>query len=310
VETTTGTVSFSSTSLTATITVRIKADKIAESDQLLRVVLSDAQEATFEPGKNSASSIIIDDDSIFTPALSALSVGENAAIGSVVGTFSPTNVQGLGVTYSLADGGGVFNIVNNQLVVANALDFEKVASHKIQVVISDAQGGVTYGTFTISVRDELEFVRGGNGKDRLAGSSGDDRIYGSKSNDTLTGGAGQDVFVFDTKLGTSKTDRKVNFDTITDFSPVDDAIWLDLKIFTNKTLKKFAKSATEDNPVLLAKKYFASGTKAKDKDDYFIHNKKTGVISFDTDGSGSKAAIEFAQVKKGITLTFKDFFFI
>ncbi len=307
----TGTVSFSGTSLTATITVKIKADKIIEADQLLRVTLSDPTGgATLETGRNSATTIIVDDDDIhFTPVLSGLSVGEHAAVGSVVGTFSPTNVKGLGITYSLADG-GVFKIVNNQLVVANALDFESAASHQIQVTMTDAQGGVTNSTFTISVRDELDILSGSSAKDRLVGAPGADRIYGGKGNDTLTGGAGQDVFVFDTKLGNYRNDRKVNFDTITDFKPVDDAIWLDLKIFTNKTLRKFAKKATEDNPVTLSKKYFTTGTKAKDANDYFIHNKKTGVISFDSDGSGAKNAVEFAKVQKGITLKFNDFFFI
>ncbi|MDF2688057.1 MAG: hypothetical protein K0Q80_1022 [Microvirga sp.] len=310
VEAKSGTVTFSGTSLTAIITVKVKADRIAEGDQLFKVTLSNETDATIDAAKNAAFGIVADDDFIFTPALSALSIGEHAAVGSVVGTFSPTNIKGIGISYSLADGGSAFKIVNNQLVVANALDFENAASHRIQVVMTDSQGGVTSETFTIAVRDELDFVRGGAGRDMLVGSSGADRIYGSKSNDSLTGGAGKDVFVFDTKLGTAKTDRKVNFDTITDFDPADDAIWLDLAIFTNKTLKKFAMTASEDNPVPLAKKYFASGTKAKDKDDYIIHNKRTGVISFDADGSGSKEAIEFAQVKKGVALKFDDFLFI
>jgi 16S rRNA U516 pseudouridylate synthase RsuA-like enzyme len=49
---------------------------------------------------------------------------------------------------------------------------------------------------------------------------------------------------------------------------------------------------------------------AKYKDDYVIYNKKTGVLSYDVDGSGSKAAVEFAQLRKGLALTYKDFFVI
>ncbi|MET0530380.1 MAG: Calx-beta domain-containing protein, partial [Microvirga sp.] len=310
VEAKSGTVTFSGTSTTAIVTVKVKADAIGEADERFKISLSNPTDAAIASDAGSAFGTILNDDVILTPTLSALSIGENAAAGAVVGTFSPTNVNGIGITYSLAGGGDVFKIENNRLVLVNSLDFEKAASHKIQVVMTDSQGGVTSETFTITVRDELDILRGSAGKDTLIGTPGADRIYGGKSNDKLAGGTGQDVFVFDTKLGTSKTDRKVNFDTITDFNPVDDAIWLDLTIFTNKALKKFAQSATEDKPVLLAKKYFTSGTKAKDKDDYFIHNKKTGIISFDADGSGSKDAIEFAQVKKGLTLKFDDFFFV
>ena len=47
-----------------------------------------------------------------------------------------------------------------------------------------------------------------------------------------------------------------------------------------------------------------------DKDDHVIYNKKTGVLSYDVDGSGSKVAVEFAQLKKGLAMTFKDLFVI
>ncbi|MPR06075.1 hypothetical protein [Microvirga tunisiensis] len=58
------------------------------------------------------------------------------------------------------------------------------------------------------------------------------------------------------------------------------------------------------------KKFFTVAEKAKDKDDYIVYNKKTGVISYDPDGSGSKAAIDFAQVKQGLSLKYENFFVI
>jgi 16S rRNA U516 pseudouridylate synthase RsuA-like enzyme len=60
----------------------------------------------------------------------------------------------------------------------------------------------------------------------------------------------------------------------------------------------------------LNKEFFVTGTKAREKDDYLIYNKKTGVLSYDADGSGSKEAVEFAQLSKNLKLTYKDFFVI
>jgi Ca2+-binding RTX toxin-like protein len=137
----------------------------------------------------------------------------------------------------------------------------------------------------------------------LRGGTGNDRIYGGLDNDTLYGGSGRDCFVFNTKLGTSKTDRKVNFDTIGDFSVKYDSLWLDNAIF-----KKLGKGSVT-KPGQLNKEFFVTG-KALEKDDYLVYNKKTSILSYDADGSGSKAAVEFAQLKKGLALTYKDFFVI
>jgi 16S rRNA U516 pseudouridylate synthase RsuA-like enzyme len=73
---------------------------------------------------------------------------------------------------------------------------------------------------------------------------------------------------------------------------------------------KLGKKGSEIAPGLLNKKYFTVGHKAKDKNDYIVYNKKTGVLSYDSDGSGSKAAVEFAQLKKGAILKYSDFFII
>ena len=50
--------------------------------------------------------------------------------------------------------------------------------------------------------------------------------------------------------------------------------------------------------------------KAKDENDTIIYNKKKGILTYNSDGSGSKAAVEFAQVKKGLALSYKDFFIV
>ncbi|MEE1657661.1 calcium-binding protein [Microvirga sp. CF3062] len=153
--------------------------------------------------------------------------------------------------------------------------------------------------------DDYDWLYGEAGKDRLYGEAGHDRLFGGADNDWLHGGSGRDAFAFNTKLGTSKTDRKVNFDKISDFNVRDDAIWLENKFFT-----KLGKKGTEANPAQLNKNLFKAGDKAQDSNDYVIYNKKTGVLSYDADGSGSKSAIEFAQIQKNLKVTYKDFFII
>ncbi|MCG7393785.1 M10 family metallopeptidase C-terminal domain-containing protein [Microvirga sp. ACRRW] len=150
-----------------------------------------------------------------------------------------------------------------------------------------------------------DVMRGLAGNDTLSGGDGNDTIYGGAGNDRLTGNMGRDVFVFDAKLGTSKTDRKVNFDTIVDFKVGQDKVWLENKIFT-----KLGKKGSEAKPFALSKKFFVIGDKAKDKDDYIIFNKKTGILSYDSDGNGSKSAVEFAKLSKNLKLSYKDLFIV
>ncbi|MGF9759574.1 VCBS domain-containing protein [Microvirga sp. 0TCS3.31] len=165
-----------------------------------------------------------------------------------------------------------------------------------------AYGGT--GNDTVDGGSGNDWVYGDSGHDRIYGGSGDDVVNGGSGNDRLYGGGGSDAFVFDTKLGTAATDRKVNFDTVVDFNVRDDSFLLDNSIF-----KKLG-SGTLSDPTQLDKEFFVTGTKARERDDYLIYNKKTGVLSYDADGSGSKEAVEFAQLSKNLKLTHKDFFII
>ena len=111
----------------------------------------------------------------------------------------------------------------------------------------------------------------------LKGGSGNDKLAGGYGSDTLYGQSGSDIFVFDTPLGRSKADRKINFDKIVDFNPVQDTIYLENAIF-----KKLTKTKT------LSSKFFTIASKAADKYDYIGYDKKTGVVWYDADGSGKK----------------------
>ncbi len=149
-----------------------------------------------------------------------------------------------------------------------------------------------------------DWVYGDSGNDRVYGRAGDDVVNGGTGNDRLYGGSGSDSFVFNSRLGTASTDRKVNFDTVVDFKVSDDSFLLDNAVF-----RKLG-SGTLSSPTQLDAEFFVTGTKARERDDYLIYNKKTGVLSYDADGSGRGQAVEFAQLSKNLALTYKDFFIV
>ncbi|MGF9757255.1 SdrD B-like domain-containing protein [Microvirga sp. 0TCS3.31] len=172
---------------------------------------------------------------------------------------------------------------------------------------SDVSNITASGTSYISLTgNKLNNVMIGNaGKNVIAAAEGDDMVFGGYGNDILSGGTGKDKFVFDQKLGSSTTDRKVNFDKVIDFKVKDDVFYLDDTVF-----KKLGKGSA-DKPSQLNKNFFTVGTQAKDKKDYVIYNKKTGVLSYDADGTGTKVkAIEFAKIDAGINLKHSHIYLI
>jgi Ca2+-binding RTX toxin-like protein len=240
-------------------------------------------------------------------------VAEAAIAGTEIGKLTASDPEGGSFTYELVDNaGGRFTLdATGTLKVADGskLDFEQAMSHTVKVRVKDAAGATFEKSLTVQVTDvaaetvtgtgTADILTGGAGKDVFKGGAGDDKVSGGAGNDTLWGEKGKDVFVFDTTLGTSSTDRRVNFDTIKDFSVRDDSIHLDNAIF-----KKLGKVGQ------LNKSYFTIGDKAKDKNDYIVYNSKTGVLSYDADGSGKGKAVEFAQLSRNLKMTEKDFFII
>ncbi|KQT55411.1 hypothetical protein ASG52_24725 [Methylobacterium sp. Leaf456] len=127
----------------------------------------------------------------------------------------------------------------------------------------------------------------------LKGNVGANVLNGGLGNDTLTGLSGKDTFVFATALGAGNVDR------ITDFSAADDTIQLSKSIFTALSGGTLAASAFKDLSVAGAK---------IDADDRILYNKTTGALSYDSDGNGSKAAVQFATIDTKVALTAADFF--
>jgi serralysin len=121
-------------------------------------------------------------------------------------------------------------------------------------------------------------LAGGNGADTLDGGIGNDRLTGGLGSDSLIGGTGLDEFVFDTALGSTNLDRF-------SFTVVDDTILLDHAVFTGIGALG-----------VLAAGAYRSGSAAADSDDRIIFNSATGELSFDADGNGAAAAVQFAII--------------
>jgi serralysin len=165
------------------------------------------------------------------------------------------------------------------------------------------------GGFTIANGVTIENAVGGRGGDELignwaantlTGNAGNDVLWGDGGNDVLKGGAGRDFFAFDTKPNNS-----TNRDMIADFSVAMDTIWLD-----NKAFSKLGKGSY-GSPVKFKKDMFVKASKAQDREDRIIYDSRKGVLLYDADGTGSKVkAVEIATLKKGLAMTYNDFFVI
>jgi Ca2+-binding RTX toxin-like protein len=177
-------------------------------------------------------------------------------------------------------------------------------------VVIDAQGNNTIRS-TINYKSaqfvgNVELIGSNNieviGNDLanvLRGNTGDNRINGKKGNDVLFGGGGKDSFVFDSSIGTWKTNKKINLDRIQDFTAKQDKLLLDNKIF-----KKLGKNGK------LKADFFEAGKKAGDKNDYLVYDKKKKALYYDKDGSGGSKAVEIIKFDKAISLKASDIWII
>jgi Ca2+-binding RTX toxin-like protein len=225
-----------------------------------------------------------------TVALSHATVTENAPAFTQVGRLSAADADGDAISFSLAaNPDGAFAIANGYLVLARPLDFEAKAVYSVSVKGTDAYGAETVQSFTISVIDVADTGGGGGGTPVnlvLRGTTAANVLVGGSGNDTLYGGAGKDVLT-----GSSGQDA-------------DDSIQLD-----NKYLKKLG-SGSVSKPGKLKAAFFKVADKAKDANDHLVYNKKTGVLYYDEDGSGTKAAVAIAKLSNKARLTKDDFFVI
>jgi hypothetical protein len=147
-------------------------------------------------------------------------------------------------------------------------------------------------TNTLTGTSAANSLTGTSANDLINGGAGDDKIWAKNGSDVLIGGGGKDTFTFDTKPGSS------NVDMIVDFNVADDTIRLNDTVFTKLKYGQLSSSS------------FVTGEKALDAGDRIIYNDKTGALSYDADGTGSAAAVQFAMIENLAKLTAADFIVI
>ncbi len=139
-------------------------------------------------------------------------------------------------------------------------------------------------------------INGGRRQDMLDGGNGDDRLIGGAGSDTMTGGAGNDAFRYEA--------RNQAPDSITDFSS---------SAANNDDYFEFAAADFGGLPtgILDAARFQSSdAATAQSADVRFFFETDTGILRYDEDGQGGKAAMIIATLQPGATMTFDDIFLI
>jgi Ca2+-binding RTX toxin-like protein len=192
--------------------------------------------------------------------------------------FDTVNVGGTVVDYAMVAHTEVLNLNAGLTATGNGL--------------GNTMNGNSAGN-TLEGFGGADTLNGNGGDDTLIGDAGNDTFAGGTGNDILTGGADADTFLFNSSLN-----ALTNVDRITDFSHVNDTIALDHDIFRALDIGK------------LATDQFVIGSAAQDANDHVIYNSQTGALSYDADGVGGLAAIQFASVDAKLPLDQTDFFIV
>ena len=167
---------------------------------------------------------------------------------------------------TIIDAGGIDTVRS-----ANSIDLSRLPTIERAELI-----GVSSNTLTGNALDN-----------ELVGNSGDNFLDGGAGVDRLTGGLGGDGFF----VGYNGVGKLA--DVITDF----DANQQDYVLVDVSTLGVNLLQAVWAQSGFVSASSFvkADGAVARDTDDFFLLNTATGVLSFDSDGSGTNAAIAIAR---------------
>ena len=159
-----------------------------------------------------------------------------------------------------------------------SVSYALTANSEIELLTTTSAAGVTAINLTGNALGQT-----------IEGNTGANVIDGKGANDTLRGRGGSDTFAFTTTLGVA------NIDTILDYNVAADTISLENAVFTGLAAGVLAAAA------------FFKGTGAHDADDRIIYNPNSGALFFDKDGTGGSAAVRFATVSAGLSMTNNDF---
>jgi Ca2+-binding RTX toxin-like protein len=214
-------------------------------------------------------------------------VGEllGAGIDSVQASINYTlpdhieHLRLLGTTY-IGTGNALSNTVNGN-----------TSENSLTGIEGDDQLYGKAGNDLLSGGTGNDLLAGEKGKDLLDGGTNDDSLVGGADSDILTGGAGRDKFIYD-----SKTE---GVDTITDFSVIDDTIYIHKSGFGGGLVEGILKSSQ-----------FIVGATASRSSDRFLYDKSSGMVRFDIDGKGNNKAVDLAKLSSGLNMTYNDFYIV
>ena len=127
-----------------------------------------------------------------------------------------------------------------------------------------------------------DVLHGGAGVDTMTGGSGSDVLYGGTGSDVMTGGGGADQFSY---LAAAE-----GGDIITDFSAAQGDV-----ISVYHAGAGFGGGGLPSSGVLPSS-HFVNGTAATAATGQFLWNSATSTLSWDIDGTGSKAAVVIATL--------------
>ena len=207
-------------------------------------------------------------------------------------------VDNVGDTVIEASGGGADRILSSismNLSVGALLNVENLTLTGASAL--NGTGNVSSNALVGNNADNA--LAGLGGSDQISGLGGNDSLDGGVGNDTLNGGAGNDTII--TGAGTDRVvfntalDAAGNVDQVQDFSHTFDTFVLENAIFTALA------------PGVLPAAAFVIGAAAADVDDRIIYDLASGALSYDADGVGGAAQIQFAQLTSGLPLTNDDF---
>ena len=215
----------------------------------------------------------------------------NEFANTLVGNNSDNVLNGgAGIDLLVGRGG------NDSYIVDNAGD---------QVVEAAGRGNDTvfsFTSYTLAAGQEIEglqllaattgdFDLTGNAfGNTLVGNNGANVLDGGAGADLLVGRGGSDTFVFSTALGSSNVDRIAGFSN-------GDTIQLSASIFTALSAGELDEAAFKD--------VGAGGS--VDAGDRIVYDSRTGALSYDADGSGAGAAVQFATLDNRAALRADDF---
>jgi Ca2+-binding RTX toxin-like protein len=172
-------------------------------------------------------------------------------------------------------------------------------------VIADSGNAITESNEANNTA-ALRVILGNNNSNSLTGISSNDTIFGFNGNDTITGGAGSDTLIggagADHFRFTAKTDGGGTGDNIVDFTHGSDVLDFSRFAFGSHLATNNANTGT------LAQSHFASNSDghATAVTAQFIYNTSNGILTFDSDGTGSAAAIRMAWLENGPALSYTD----